>query len=42
MIKRNILGKDANIKYKFLWKEKNSEETEKYVIKKKIKMLKKH
>lgn len=26
MIKRRILGTDANIKYKFPWKEKNSEE----------------
>lgn len=41
MIKRRILGTDANIKYKFPWNEKNSEETEEDAIrKKKIKMLK--
>lgn len=35
MIKRRILATDANIKYKFPWREKNSEETKDYAIRKK-------
>lgn len=40
MVKRRILGTDANIKYKFLWRKKHTEETEDYARRKMIKMLK--
>lgn len=41
MIKRRILGTDANIKYKFPWRKKNTEEIEDYARRKTIKTLKK-
>ena len=40
MIKRSILGTDANIKYKFPWRKKNTEEIEDYARRKTIKTLK--
>lgn len=42
MIKRRILGTDANIKYKFPWRKKNTEEIEDYARRKMIKTLKKN
>lgn len=40
MTKRRILGTDANVKYKFPWRKKNTEEAEDYARRKKMKMLK--
>lgn len=34
MIKRRILGTDVNIKYKFPWRKKNTEETEDFARRK--------